>query len=460
QNANSKLFTCIVSFAGYTAESVSTKKQISKEQSFLSLLEQISAEDKNYSLKNTEKNIEDSEDSHSEQSTFKEEIDDILSFVPRNYQEEIYIKGVESNIIICLGTGSGKTFIAVLLIRKFALPTFGPFPPAKRIVFLVPTTALVYQQSEYIRRHTGYKVGDYCGESSLNTWSKEKWKYSLEEKNILIMTPEICRQLLQHGIFDITDISLLIFDECHHGVNSGHPYNERIENIEKIYDAKCITAVENLASLKSISSTPKINVVLFKIEENCLLISNLCHYIQEYEQKLELFCNNFFTSKTNFMPIKIDIISMEDTDKNTLSSIPPIYYTSNKIKKIVFKTMKRCLAVIEEFGLYALFAYLKSVDVTICEILKNKIYQEYFLLFEKLKKYIKKLNQFVEFKINHIIELIDVKNMENLCDSNLVSDKLNCLIILLCKHYPIVENPKMENESICATLVFAKERAT
>ncbi|VDK78119.1 unnamed protein product, partial [Anisakis simplex] len=39
-------------------------------------------------------------------------------FTPRDYQIELLDKACRSNVIVPLGTGSGKTFIAVLLIKE------------------------------------------------------------------------------------------------------------------------------------------------------------------------------------------------------------------------------------------------------------------------------------------------------------------------------------------------------
>lgn len=38
----------------------------------------------------------------------------------RPYQIELYEKAVKSNSIVYLPTGSGKTFIATLLVKKFS----------------------------------------------------------------------------------------------------------------------------------------------------------------------------------------------------------------------------------------------------------------------------------------------------------------------------------------------------
>lgn len=39
---------------------------------------------------------------------------------PREYQLELLEKAIEKNIIVCLGTGTGKTFISIKLIEYLA----------------------------------------------------------------------------------------------------------------------------------------------------------------------------------------------------------------------------------------------------------------------------------------------------------------------------------------------------
>ena len=60
---------------------------------------------------------------------------------PRPYQVELLKAAIEKNTIVLLGTGAGKTFIAVMLIKQLASPIAIPLSEraAKRTVFLVNT---------------------------------------------------------------------------------------------------------------------------------------------------------------------------------------------------------------------------------------------------------------------------------------------------------------------------------
>lgn len=55
---------------------------------------------------------------------------------PRQYQEEIFTHAQHSNVIAVLGTGSGKTYISILLIKSITSQSH--LSAGKIVVFLVP----------------------------------------------------------------------------------------------------------------------------------------------------------------------------------------------------------------------------------------------------------------------------------------------------------------------------------
>ncbi|KAF5180350.1 Endoribonuclease dicer-like protein [Thalictrum thalictroides] len=131
----------------------------------------------------------------------------------RSYQIDALEKAMKQNTIVFLETGSGKTLIAIMLIRSYAYQLRKP--SSFVAVFLVPTVHLVNQQSEVVKLHTDLKVGKYWGELGVDFWDANTWKNELAKYEVLVMTPQILLDALRHGFFKLDIIKLLIFDECH-----------------------------------------------------------------------------------------------------------------------------------------------------------------------------------------------------------------------------------------------------
>ena len=90
-------------------------------------------------------------------------------------QVELLQAALDNDIIVYLPTGSGKTFIAALLIKeKSSEVTPSLATKGRRTVFLVPTVVLAIQQANYLRRHTHLKVKEYYGSMGVDLWSKNQ----------------------------------------------------------------------------------------------------------------------------------------------------------------------------------------------------------------------------------------------------------------------------------------------
>lgn len=144
--------------------------------------------------------------------------------IARKYQLDLCKKALEENIVVYLGTGCGKTHIAVLLI--YEMGHLIRKPQKDICVFLAPTVALVQQQARVVEKSIDFKVGVYYGNSK-RLKRHEDWVKETEQYEILVMTPQLLLHNLCHCFLKIESIALLIFDECHHAqVQSSHPYAE------------------------------------------------------------------------------------------------------------------------------------------------------------------------------------------------------------------------------------------
>lgn len=95
-------------------------------------------------------------DSEEEEEEIKESSSRLQA---RPYQTELLNEAIQRNIIVCLGTGTGKTFISVLLIKELAYQIRKEFRHGgKRTFFLVNTGKSKQLTTAYILL---FKVANY-----------------------------------------------------------------------------------------------------------------------------------------------------------------------------------------------------------------------------------------------------------------------------------------------------------
>lgn len=145
---------------------------------------------------------------------------------PREYQIQLFEKAKIQNTIAVLDTGSGKTLVAVLLLkyileRELLARAEGAKPRIS--FFLVDSVTLVFQQSTVLRNNINQKVAQFYGALGSDLWDKEIWKKHLEDYMVIVCTADILNQALLNGHVKIDQINLLIFDEAHHAKKE-HPY--------------------------------------------------------------------------------------------------------------------------------------------------------------------------------------------------------------------------------------------
>lgn len=70
------------------------------------------------------------------------------------------------------------------------------------------------------------QVGEYCSDGTNydDSWDKRIWSRELSKREVLVMTPQVLWNMLQHSFIRMGNIALICFDECHHA-RKNHPYN-------------------------------------------------------------------------------------------------------------------------------------------------------------------------------------------------------------------------------------------
>lgn len=84
---------------------------------------------------------------------------------------------------------------------------------------MCPTVELADQQAGKLRDHLGssYQIKLLTGNDAVDTWRSQKvWEEALKNVNVVVCTYPILLDGLAHGFINLSDISLLVFDEAHH----------------------------------------------------------------------------------------------------------------------------------------------------------------------------------------------------------------------------------------------------
>ncbi|CAI4229108.1 unnamed protein product [Auanema sp. JU1783] len=293
-------------------------------------------------------------------------------FTPRDYQVELLEKACQRNIIVQLGTGSGKTFIAVLLLKEFSLQILPPISAGgKRAFFVVDRVALVEQQAEHIQTQTLLNVGLMHGSLNNQIWSeKKKFTDFLEAHNVIVLTAQILLNLLHHAFVDLSSIAVLIFDECHHALSAQHPYHgimkkyreipkderprmlgltaslindktppskleRKLRKLEKVLDSAIETS-SNLVSLSKYGARPTQHYVSCK-EFDVTTVPKANEIIEVLERHLK-FCNETTLFATDLDPRRPIVEGLTRT-RSVLNILGP--WGAWKVSQIWEKQLKK-----------------------------------------------------------------------------------------------------------------------
>jgi ERCC4-related helicase len=139
----------------------------------------------------------------------------------REYQHAIAKSALESNTLVVLPTGLGKTIIALLV----AVELLSMFPDGK-VVVLAPTKPLVLQHARFFKEHL---AGDEVSSSTLTGESSPEVRRAFfEESRLVFATPEVIRNDVHEHRYTLTAVCLVVFDEAHRYVKE-YAYSEVAE---------------------------------------------------------------------------------------------------------------------------------------------------------------------------------------------------------------------------------------
>ena len=338
-------------------------------------------------------------------------------FQPRDYQEKVFEKAKNQNSIIYMETGKGKTIISIMLIADFLGIDINKdekpkLDKKKKIIFFVCDTALVDQQKNRISNILNVEVGTIQGKKDKKSKNDyEAFKKKWESLNIFVAIPSIVYKILSCGFITIFDISMIIFDECHHTADD-HAYNKimtefyffykKVPNIAKKY---------NFPRIYGLTASPIKTGI-----KGGILEATAYDALQKLSENLDCFIvidPDMINSNAKEMKIGESIDHYLDED----IYIEVKYHTDIKEYKLIFKTLYlECFSQFMEIAFssvknnhpeYSNPYYIEQYKVYLKEKFKsqdlneyNKINQNYdflynlrkyspfFLIFEKLLRQI------------------------------------------------------------------------
>ncbi|NXD45310.1 DDX58 helicase, partial [Copsychus sechellarum] len=276
----------------------------------------------------------------------------------RSYQIELAQPAIDGkNTLICAPTGSGKTFVALLICEHHLQNV--PSGQKAKVVFLATKVPVYEQQKNVFRQHferSGYSVQGICGETVANMSVENV----IKDSDIIVLTPQILVNSMEKGILSSLSIfTLMIFDECHN-TTGNHPYNVLMTRyLDQKFDSSAsqlpqivgLTASVGVGNAKSTNET---------VEHICTLCSYLdiqaISTVRENKQDLQRFGNK---PETHIRWVKMraqnhfaDIISglMSETEMlmrkiysvDTISQINKNYLGTQRYEQWIVSTQKKC----------------------------------------------------------------------------------------------------------------------
>lgn len=266
----------------------------------------------------------------------------------REYQQEIFEKCRGKNSIIYLDTGTGKTFIAMMLAYHY-LDLSRKMNKPQKIVVLANTVQLVRQQAQQFKKDVN-KIGELMDYKYVSWYRSKEVKFVVQEIHshlvedevhskeffarfypnidIMVLTPQILLNWLRRGKIILDELSLIIFDECHHA-NEDHPYNQIMKEFYfevkemKRRDDKC----DELTKILGLTASPLIDFseqrelkrekIIFPLIQICKnLDSNFVSYDHEKVEKYVFSSTNEVHGYPNFDKLEEEDLRITENNYN------------------------------------------------------------------------------------------------------------------------------------------------
>ncbi|WP_295113590.1 DEAD/DEAH box helicase [uncultured Methanobrevibacter sp.] len=229
----------------------------------------------------------------------------------------------KGNTMVVAPTALGKTIVAILVAADRLHKVKN-----SKVLILAPSKPLAIQHEESFKEFLTLPCTSITGAVKTDERVK-RW----EESRIICATPQTVESDLLNGRYDLSNVSLMVFDECHHGVGS-YSY---------VYLASRYVQESKFNLILGLTASPGSDKA--KIKEVC---QNL--YIQNIVVKTEEDTD----VKPYFNPVEIDWVRVKMSDE------------LQKIKENVDKALKIRLKALKNMGV------IRTVSVGKVDILKAR----------------------------------------------------------------------------------------
>jgi Fanconi anemia group M protein len=243
----------------------------------------------------------------------------MINLNPRDYQKAIFETAKESNTLVVLPTGLGKTLIALLL----AIERKQKYPESK-VLFLAPTRPLVEQHFQTFKS----QLPDLFADLQLFTGEipAKKRKEIFQTAEIIFSTPQCIANDLNSYLYSMHDVSLIIMDECHRCLKN-YDYTKVIEYYKRQANNQLILGLtaspgHDPEKVKEICKHLGIEEIEIRTRDS----EDVKPYLKERE-----FEKVYVEFPKEFIEIKILLKRIFDSKVNQLQSRHLLFENANKI---------------------------------------------------------------------------------------------------------------------------------
>ncbi len=299
-------------------------------------------------------------------------------FIPRLYQQTILATAATSNCLVVLPTGLGKTGVALML----AVQRLTQYPNSK-ILMLAPTKPLCDQHVETFRKHLELpadKIVLFTG-----SVAPEKRELLWKDAQIVISTPQgLENDVINHRI-NLSETSLLIFDECHHATKE-YSYVWLAQQYEKLAKFPRILALtaspgSDMEKIKEICT----NLLIEKVEVRTEKDADVRQYVQHIKIKWEEvefpetfkavqkflqncrkskleevqkygYCNSINITKSELLGIQGELQQKVSSGEREFEALRSMSLVAEALK------VEHALELLETQGVKQLYTYLKNLQ--------------------------------------------------------------------------------------------------